>query len=116
MVPIFGLIDEYTALNVVPPVLRNIARNDSIAGVVLWVESPPGGYVGPVREIYSTVRKLDLVKPVVAYTGGMAASGGYYIAVGAERIIADPPWPRSGASASSTSTTTSRETTRCRGG
>lgn len=88
VVPIFGLIDEYTALNIVP-VLRNIARNDSIAGVVLWVESP-GGYVGPVREIYSTVRKLDLVKPVVAYTGGMAASGGYYIAVGAERIIADP--------------------------
>ena len=88
IVPVFGLIDEYTALEVVH-LLRSIAKNDSISGVVLWVESP-GGYVGPVREIYSTVRKLSLVKPVVAYTGGIAASGGYYIAVGAEKIIADP--------------------------
>ncbi|ASJ06832.1 signal peptide peptidase SppA [Thermococcus pacificus] len=88
IVPIFGLIDDYTALQVIP-VLRGIAKNDSIGGVVLWIESP-GGYVAPVREIYSTVRKLDLIKPVVAYTGGMAASGGYYIAVGAEKIIADP--------------------------
>ncbi|NJE09947.1 signal peptide peptidase SppA [Thermococcus sp. MAR1] len=88
IVPIFGLIDDYTALSVIPT-LREIAKNDSIAGVVLWIESP-GGYVGPVREIYSTVRKLNLVKPVVAYTGGIAASGGYYIAVGAEKIIADP--------------------------
>ncbi|NJE30853.1 signal peptide peptidase SppA [Thermococcus sp. 18S1] len=88
VVPIFGLIDEYTALRIVP-LLRDIARNDSIGGVVLWIESP-GGYVGPVRDIYATVRKLNLIKPVVAYTGGMAASGGYYIAAGAEKIIADP--------------------------
>lgn len=88
VVPVFGLIDEYTALSIVS-LLRDVAKNDSISGVVLWVESP-GGYVGPVREIYSTVRKLSLVKPVVAYTGGIAASGGYYIAVGADRIIADP--------------------------
>ncbi|ASJ12123.1 signal peptide peptidase SppA [Thermococcus thioreducens] len=88
IVPIFGLIDDYTALSVIPT-LREIAKNDSIAGVVLWIESP-GGYVGPVREIYSTVRKLNFVKPVVAYTGGIAASGGYYIAAGAEKIIADP--------------------------
>jgi len=88
IVPIFGLIDDYTALSVIPT-LREIAKNDSIAGVVLWIESP-GGYVGPVREIYSTVRKLNLVKPVVVYTGGIAASGGYYIAVGADEIIADP--------------------------
>ncbi|NJE60817.1 signal peptide peptidase SppA [Thermococcus sp. 21S7] len=88
IVPIFGLINDYTALSVIPT-LREIAKNDSIAGVVLWIESP-GGYVGSVREIYSTVRKLNLVKPVVAYTGGIAASGGYYIAVGAEEIIADP--------------------------
>ncbi|ASJ10903.1 peptidase [Thermococcus sp. P6] len=88
VVPIFGLIDDYTALRVVTT-LREIARNDTIGGVVLWIESP-GGYVGPVREIYSAVKKLDLIKPVVAYTGGIAASGGYYVAVGAGRIIADP--------------------------
>jgi protease-4 len=88
VVPVFGLIDDYTALKLIP-LLSEIAKNDSIGGVVLWIESP-GGYVAPVREIYATVRKLDLIKPVAAYTGGMAASGGYYIAVGADRIIADP--------------------------
>ncbi|NJE84686.1 signal peptide peptidase SppA [Thermococcus sp. CX2] len=88
IVPIFGLIDEYTSLSIIP-ILRDIAKNDSIGGVVLWIESP-GGYVGPVREIYATVKKLNMIKPVVAYTGGIAASGGYYIAVGAEKIIADP--------------------------
>ncbi|ANF23102.1 signal peptide peptidase SppA [Thermococcus piezophilus] len=88
IVPIFGLIDEYTSLSIIS-ILRDIAKNDSIGGVVLWIESP-GGYVGPVREIYATVKKLNMIKPVVAYTGGIAASGGYYIAVGAEKIIADP--------------------------
>ena len=88
IVPVFGLIDDYTALHLVP-LLREIAKNDSIGGVILWIESP-GGYVSAVREIYSTVRKLDMVKPVVAYTGGLAASGGYYIAVAADKIVADP--------------------------
>ncbi len=88
VVPVFGLIDDYSALYLVPT-LRQIAENDSINGVILWIESP-GGEVGAVRDIYSAVRKLDLIKPVVAYTGGMAASGGYYIAVGADKIIADP--------------------------
>ncbi|WP_297500909.1 signal peptide peptidase SppA, partial [Thermococcus sp.] len=88
IVPIFGIIDEYTALQVVP-LLRELASNSSVGGVLLWIESP-GGSVGPVMEIYSEVRKLSLVKPVVAYSGGIMASGGYYIAVGAEKIVADP--------------------------
>ena len=88
VIPIFGIIDSYTALSVIP-VLREVARNNSIGGVLLWIESP-GGEVGPVIEIYHEVSKLNLVKPVVAYTGGMAASGGYYIATGADKIIASP--------------------------
>lgn len=78
VVPIFGIIDEYTALQVIP-LLRNLAMNESIGGVLLWIESP-GGVVGPVMSIYSEVKKLALLKPVVAYTGGLMASGGYYIA------------------------------------
>lgn len=88
IVPVFGIIDGYTALNLVP-LLRDIAKNDSIGGVLLWIESP-GGEVGPVIEIYREVSKLNMIKPVVAYTGGLAASGGYYIAVGADKIVAAP--------------------------
>ena len=88
IIPVFGLIDSYTALNIIP-ILRDVAKNESIGGVLLWIESP-GGEVGPVMEIYNEVSKLNMIKPVVAYTGGLAASGGYYIAVGAEKIIAAP--------------------------
>jgi len=88
VVPIFGIIDSYTALNVIPT-LREVAANKSINGVLLWIDSP-GGEVGPVREIYEEVKKLDLIKPTVVYTGSIAASGGYYIATGADKIIADP--------------------------
>ncbi len=88
IVPVFGLVDSYTALNLIP-ILRELSKNDSIGGVLLWIESP-GGEVGPVMEIYNEVTKLNMIKPVVAYTGGLAASGGYYIAVGAEKIVAAP--------------------------
>ena len=88
VVPIFGVIDSQTALNTVTT-LEKLIKDDSVGGVLLWIESP-GGEVGAVREIYQEVLILKSKKPVVAYTGGMAASGGYYIAVGAERIIADP--------------------------
>jgi len=88
IVPVFGIINEYTALQVIP-LLRGLASNTSVGGVLLWIESP-GGDVGPVMEIYSAVRKLSLTKPVVAYSGGIMASGGYYMAVGADRIVAGP--------------------------
>jgi len=88
VVPVFGVIDEYTTLQLVP-LLRKLANNDSVGGVLLWIESP-GGDVGPVMEIYSAVKKLALVKPVVAYSGGIMASGGYYIANGADKIVASP--------------------------
>jgi len=87
VVPVFGVIDDSSALQLVP-LLRRIARNSSIGGVLLWIESP-GGDVGAVMNIYSVVRDVALVKPVVAYTGGLAASGGYYIACGADKIVAN---------------------------
>ncbi|EEB74322.1 signal peptide peptidase SppA [Thermococcus sp. AM4] len=88
VVPIFGVIDGQTALNTVTT-LEKLMKDDSVGGVLLWIESP-GGDVGAVREIYHEVEVLKAKKPVVAYTGGIAASGGYYIAVGTDRIIADP--------------------------
>lgn len=66
------------------------AREDSdVRAVVLRVESP-GGAVGASQEIYQELRSLDKVKPVVASIGNVGASGGYYSALGARRIWADP--------------------------
>ena len=55
--------------------LKRFRESDSIAAVVMRVESP-GGAVGPAQEIYRAVRKLRESKPVVASLGNLAASGG----------------------------------------
>lgn len=66
------------------------ARADSsVKAVVLRIESP-GGAVGASQEVYEAVRATDRVKPVVATIGNIGASGGYYAALGARRIWANP--------------------------
>lgn len=88
ILPIMGPIDDYTAKDVITKI-REVEQNTSIGGVLVWIESP-GGYVGPVRLIYKELKKLSYNIPVVAYTGSLADSGGYYIACAADKIIADP--------------------------
>jgi protease-4 len=66
-------------------------RDDpSVCAVVLRIDSP-GGVVAPTQEIFTAVRRLrEAKKPVVASLGSIAASGGYYVAVSADRIFASP--------------------------
>ena len=66
-------------------------RDDpSVRAVVLRINSP-GGVVAPTQEIFTAVRRLrEAKKPVVASLGSVAASGGYYVAVAADRIYASP--------------------------
>ncbi|MEM3615994.1 MAG: S49 family peptidase, partial [Candidatus Methanomethylicia archaeon] len=63
--------------------------NSSIAGVVLRVDSP-GGYAFIVEDIYNALKLLNSVKPVVAVVEGLAASGGYYVCLGAREIYSTP--------------------------
>jgi protease-4 len=64
-------------------------KDSSIEAVVLRVDSPGGG-VGPSQEIYVEIERLAKTKPVVVSMGGVAASGGYYIAAPADQIVANP--------------------------
>ena len=51
----------------------------------------PGGVVAPTQEIFAAVQRVrEAGKPVVASFGAVAASGGYYVAVAADRIYANP--------------------------
>jgi protease-4 len=51
----------------------------------------PGGVVGPTQEVHQALLKLrEAGKPVVASLSSIAASGGYYIAVAADRVYANP--------------------------
>ena len=62
---------------------------DKVKAVVLRISSPGGSAVASDL-IWEEVRKLAATKPVVVSVGEMAASGGYYIAAPASRIVAEP--------------------------
>jgi protease-4 len=70
--------------------LKSMLEDNSIAGVLLRIDSP-GGAVAPSQEIFSEVMKFrDYNKPLVVSMGNLAASGGYYIASPALKIFANP--------------------------
>jgi len=64
-------------------------EDGGVKAIVLRIDSP-GGSVGPSQEIYREVMKTKNAKTVVASLGGVAASGGYYVASAADAIVANP--------------------------
>ncbi|OIN79704.1 signal peptide peptidase SppA [Mycobacterium malmoense] len=70
--------------------LREAAADDSVSAIVLRVDSP-GGSVTASETIWREVKRArERGKPVVASMGAVAASGGYYVAVSADAIVANP--------------------------
>lgn len=69
--------------------LDKVAKSDSVKGVLLRVNSP-GGTVGMSQELNEAVQRVSKKKPVVVSMGDLAASGGYYTACAADRIITNP--------------------------
>lgn len=70
--------------------LRTAAADDSIRGVLLAIDSPGGG-VTDSDQIYQLIQRFRQEQPnkhVLALFGDIAASGGYYVAAAAERIVA----------------------------
>lgn len=66
--------------------LERIGRSGAKA-VIVAIDSPGGTVVG-AEQLYDGLRRLAEKKPVVAVVNGLAASGGYVAALGADRIIA----------------------------
>ncbi|MCV7052269.1 signal peptide peptidase SppA [Mycobacterium heidelbergense] len=70
--------------------LREAAADDSVSAIVLRVDSP-GGSVTASETIWREVKRArERGKPVVASMGAVAASGGYYVSVAADAIVANP--------------------------
>lgn len=69
--------------------LKKLADNEDVKAVVLRINSP-GGSAYTSEQIWKQVYELKKKKPVVVSMGSVAASGGYYIASGASKIIAEP--------------------------
>lgn len=69
--------------------ISKIEKDESVKAVVVRINSP-GGAVAPSQEIYAEIKELNEKKPVVASIGTVGASGGYYIACAARKILANP--------------------------
>lgn len=70
--------------------LRQATADDDVKAVVLRVDSP-GGSVTASETIWREVSRVRAAgKPVVASMGSVAASGGYYVAMAAEVVVANP--------------------------
>jgi len=67
--------------------LREAAEDENVRAIVLRINSP-GGSALASDIIWRATQTID--KPIVASMGDVAASGGYYIAMGTDRIIAEP--------------------------
>jgi len=64
-------------------------ENSGTKALVIRINSP-GGLVGPSQEMYEAIRKADAKIPVVISMGPLAASGGYYAALGGRKVYASP--------------------------
>ena len=71
--------------------IEQLAANPHVRGLVVRIDSPGGG-VAPSQEIHDALVRFegDGDRPVVVSMGNIAASGGYYVACGADKIVADP--------------------------
>jgi len=67
--------------------LNKLKEDDKIKALVLRMDSP-GGAVAPSQEIFEEVKKFKQSKKVVVSMGTVAASGAYYISIGADKIFA----------------------------
>jgi protease-4 len=70
--------------------LTDYSEDSSIKAIVLRIDSPGGGVVAS-QEIYNAVKNAKKEgKKIVASMGTVAASGGYYVAAAADKIVANP--------------------------
>lgn len=69
--------------------LQKLRKDEDVKAVVIRVNSG-GGSAFASEQIWHEIQLLKAEKPVVISMGGMAASGGYYISCGANKIIAEP--------------------------
>jgi protease-4 len=69
---------------------RDAVDDDDVKAILFRVDSPGGSYVASDTIWHETVRAREAGKPVVVSMGNVAGSGGYFVAMAADRIVAQP--------------------------
>ncbi|HEV7761646.1 MAG TPA: signal peptide peptidase SppA [Acidimicrobiales bacterium] len=81
---------ESTGSDTVAAALRAATADDDVRAIVLRISSPGGSYVASDTIWRQVALAREAGKPVVASMADVAASGGYYVAMGADAIVAQP--------------------------
>ena len=81
--------EDIVAQGVFVETIDDLAKDDWIKAVVVRINSP-GGSALTSELLWRSIEQLKKSKPVIVSIGNIAASGGYYIATGADYIFADP--------------------------
>lgn len=68
--------------------IKNLSEDKNNVGTILFINTPGGG-VYQSDEVYLALRKYAKEKPLYAYMGSLATSGGYYIACASSYIMAN---------------------------
>jgi len=87
-----GVITIDGAILTAQPTLSDIIKfrkDKGIKAIIVRIDSPGGGVV-PSQEIYEELQKTRKFKKIIVSMGSVAASGGFYIAAAADRIVANP--------------------------
>lgn len=88
----FGAIaEEFTSAREIKKILKDVAEDENIKALLVRVNSPGGSAVAS-EEIYSDFLnfKKKTNKKIVVYFSDVAASGGYYVAMAGDKIVANP--------------------------
>lgn len=80
---------DYVGQGLITKALKKAREDDKVKAIVLRVNSP-GGSALASDIIWREIEITKEEKPVIVSMGNLAASGGYYIAAGADRIFAEP--------------------------
>ena len=88
-IPIIGGGGPQVGSEMIRRAMREAERDELIKAIVIRIDSP-GGSALASEAMWQAVRRVSKQKPVIISIGGMAASGGYYLASAGEIVYADP--------------------------
>ena len=88
VLPVYGVMESDASFM---RSLKQFREDESVRGFLIEIRSP-GGMAGTAQSMYSELARLrdEDDRPVVAWIGEVGASGGYYLALGADSILALP--------------------------
>ncbi|MDD9918784.1 MAG: S49 family peptidase, partial [Rhodospirillaceae bacterium] len=70
--------------------IDDAVKDQAIKAILLRIDSPGGSYIGSDTVRRAVLRARKKGKPVIASMGSYGASGGYFVAMGADKIVAQP--------------------------